>query len=114
MNRMKGAGDGLKILGSVLIIILCIILVISVIRIVFGGSNISFSAFLNYIQNVPQIEFIGDVNMFSINGDWGLFDFLKNFLNSIMSIFNFLVWLCFQLFNCLSYIFYFLKFVLII
>lgn len=112
MGSVKG-DSGLKILNSVLLIILSAILIGSVLRIVFGGSSFSFSAFLNYLHSVPQIE-ITNVNIFTINGEWAILDSLRRFLNNIMSIFNFGAWMCIQLLNCLSYIIYFVKFIIFV
>ena len=111
MNKVKDYGNGARIFGSVLLIILCCVLIGSIIKITFGGSAFTFTAFLDYITGVPQIR-ISNVNIFNIGGDWAVLDGLRRFLNSIMSIANFGVWFSAQLINCLSYIFYFVKFLL--
>lgn len=113
MGKVKDYGGGARILGSILLIILCTVLIGSIIRIVFGGSSFTFSSFLAYLQDVPQIS-IGNLNIFYINGDWAVLDGLRKFLNSIMSIINFAVWMFSQLVNCLFYLFYFVKYLLVV
>lgn len=109
---MKDKGKGVNIVASVVIIILCTVLIGSIIKIVFGGSSFTFAGFLDYIADVPQIT-IKNINIFSIGGDWGIIDGLRKFLNNIMSIANFGVWFSTQLINGLTYIFYFVKFLVI-
>lgn len=113
MFKVKDYGSGARIFGSILLIIICTVLIGSIIRIVFGGSNFTFTSFLSYLQNVPQIS-IGNFNLFTINGDWGLIDFFRRFLNSIMSILNFGVWMCSQLVNCVFYLLYFVKYLFVV
>lgn len=109
---MNDKGKGFNIVISVLMIIFSVVLIGSVIRIVFNSSSFSFGSFLQYITNAPQFN-ISYVDIFKIGGDWGIIDGLRNFLNSIMSIANFGVWFTKQLLNGLSYIFYFVKFLLV-
>lgn len=113
MNKVKDYGKGAKIFGSVLLIIFCCVLIGSIIKITFGASEFTFSGFLNYITNVPQIR-LSDVNIFYISGEWAILDSFRRFLNSIMSIANFGVWFTTQLINGLSYIFYFVKFLFVV
>ncbi len=113
MGKVKDHGVGARIVGSVLLIIFILVLVGSIFKIVFGGSSFTFAGFLEYITGVPQIT-ITDINIFHIGGDWTLFDGFRKFLNSIMSIVNFSVWFGAQLINGLSYIFYFVKFLLVV
>lgn len=109
---MNDKGKGSNIVVSVLMIIFCVVLIGSIIRIVFNSSAFSFSSFLQYITNVPQLS-ISYVEIFNIGGDWGIVDGLRRFLNNIMSIANFGVWFTKQLLNGLSYIFYFVKFLVV-
>lgn len=113
MKKSVDSGAGVRIFGSILLIILCCVLIGSVIKIVFGGSEFTFAGFLNYITSVPQIR-LSDVNIFYISGEWAILDGLRRFINSIMSIANFGVWFTTQLLNGLSYIFYFVRFLFVV
>ena len=110
---MGSKGLGFKILFQILFILLTVILVFSIIRTTFGGSSVTFSSFLDYISNVPQIK-ITNVNIMHIGGDWLIFDGFRQFLNTIMSIANFGVWFTTQLLNGLSYIFHFVRFLFVV
>lgn len=112
MGKYKDPGAGARIFGSVLLILFCCVLIGSIIKITFGGSSFTFAGFLDYLTGVPQIKF-SYVDMFYISGEWTILDGFRRFLNSIMSFVNFFVWFCTQLLNCLSYIFYFIKFLLL-
>lgn len=112
MRSDKSNGSGVKIFGYVLLLFFSVVLLGSVIRIVFGSSSFSFSSFLQYITNVPQI-ILSDVQIFHIGGNWGIVEGLRVFLNHIMSIANFAVWFSTQLLNGLTYIFYFVRFLFV-
>lgn len=102
-----------RIVFLVLSFTFIIILSINLIR-NFGSnvSSVSFQSFLQYMTTCPQINISNIVNL-SIGGDWGPFDFLRNFLNSICAIISFALWVAVQLINCLSYIFYFVRFIFV-
>ncbi len=102
-----------RIVFLVLSLIFITILSINLIR-SFGSnaSSVSFHSFLQYMTTCPQINISNIVNL-SIGGDWGPFDFLRNFLNSLSAILSFALWVAVQLINCLTYIFYFVRFIFV-
>lgn len=109
---MNDKGKGANIILSVLIILFCGVLICSIIKIVFGGQMFTLGGFLDYISNSPTMN-VAFVDYFSIGGDWGIVDGLRKFLNMIMSILNYGVWLGKHALNGLSYCFYFLRFLII-
>lgn len=109
---MNEKGYGLKIIFSILALIFSIVLLFSVFRIVFGSDPVSFSALLNYAASTPQID-ISYVDYLYIGGDWGLFDGLRSFLNTIMSVFNIAIWMCKNIANLLIVVFYYITLLIV-
>ena len=103
---MNDKAGGLKIIFSILALILSVALIFSVIRIAFGSDALSFTSILNYSANTPTID-ISYVEYLRIGGDWGLFDGFRNFLNTIMTIFNIGIWMCKNIGNLLLFVFYY-------
>lgn len=53
--------------------------------------NLSFSGLLSILEEAPSIptDWITDFANLTITGNWGVFEFLKTFLNTIMGIISF-------------------------
>ena len=51
-------------------------------------STISFKSLLEYFTTVPDITSSFYLSNFSIGGDWGIFDFLRSFLNIFANFFS--------------------------
>lgn len=102
-------GDGVRIFAFILLIIFLAILSGNVLRLVFGGSSFTFSSFLAMLSEVPQIPIRG-MQTFNITADWGVIDFIRHFLNAVMMPLNLTVFISANLWNCLLYIMFFVKF----
>lgn len=50
--------------------------------------TISFSGLLEYLSTVPDISTTFNLVNISIGGDWGMFDFLRDFFNFFCNCFN--------------------------
>lgn len=72
----------------------------------------TFDGFLNTVANAPVINPVFNVISIAF-GDWGVFNFFRDFLSTIVTVFNFLLWLAQNLIACLEYIFYFAKWLFI-
>ena len=93
-------------------IIFLIILAMCVIRFTFTNTTISFTSFLEFLQNCPSIEMPSSfINSLSITDSWGVFDFLRNFINSLGTILGTVLWLIGNLLNGIVFIFYFIGFI---
>lgn len=77
---VKGASLANTII-ALFAVVLLLLMTCSLIR---GGDNITFTAFLEFLSqqgtNFAMTNFVD----YSIVGDWGLFNFLKDFLNILM------------------------------
>lgn len=102
-------GDGVRIFAFILLIILLAVLCGSILRLVFGGSSFTFSSFLAMLNDVPQIP-LRSMQTFNITSDWGVFDFFRIFLNTVMMPLNLTVFVSANLWNCLLYVMFFVKF----
>ena len=93
-------------------IIFLVILAMCVIRFTFTNTTISFTSFLEFLQNCPSIEMPSSIiNNLSITDSWGVFDFLRNFINSLGTILGTVLWLIGNLLNGIVFIFYFIGFI---
>lgn len=100
------------IVTRVIAIIFCAILLSNIIRNVFSLGSVTFTGFLQYISSVPQINTSLSMSTLYISGEWVILDGFRVFLNTIMQPLNLLVFLAKNLWNCLLYVIYFLRFLL--
>lgn len=94
-----------SIVPYALLLVFFIILISTLFSSLIGNQNtITLGGFLDWIENYHPA--IGNLsfNDLTIHGDWGIFDGFKNFLNVLMNIFSFLVYICGALVNAISYI----------
>lgn len=70
----------------------------------------SFNTALDFLQDTPQIELdLKDFNdKFQIVQDWGVFNFLRDFINILGSILGFAVWLVSCIINVITMLVYFI------
>lgn len=61
-----------------------------------GSDNtITFTSFLNALADSPSIDtsWIKTFNDLRISSDWGVFDFLRDFINTLMDIVSVMLWI---------------------
>lgn len=93
-------------------IIFLVILIMCVIRFTFTNTTISFTSFLEFLQNCPSIDMPSSlIKNLSITESWGVFDFLRDFINSLGTILGTVVWLIGNLLNGITFIFYFIGYI---
>lgn len=67
--------------GYFFLVAFCFLLVVSVFRVANGGYALTFQSFLDSIQNMPSItDFVANLDL-TITADWGIFNFLRDFIN---------------------------------
>lgn len=101
---------GLK-LGAVfgLLIILCIASFILQQQSNPNATPLTFTALLKSLENVPSVS-IPFINVGMIQlGDWGLFNFLRDFIKLLIQIPNVLIFLINGVMNLVSYVIYFMS-----
>lgn len=99
---------------SIVIVIFTILFIVSYVRSLTGASEITFTSFLEFIQTVPEISFANSFIDLTILGDWGIFDFLRNFLNVFTNIFSVLIYLFGGLVQLLTYLVYLLRYLFLV
>lgn len=105
----KQAFNVMGILG-IFVAILLILSLIGSLRSGAGGYTFSFSGLLEYLSNAPQINPEFSLSKWTIDGDWGLFDFLRDFFNLNAKIMGFATWFSILIWNALEYVAYFFSF----
>lgn len=101
----------LRTVNSLLILVFCILLVFLLFRKFMGNSNIpTFSSFLEMLTTVktPEVPFVS-FSFTSITASWGVFDFLKDFLNLFVDAFNVILFLINGLISLASYVMFFCR-----
>ena len=97
---------------TILSLLLCLLFIIAFFRSVNGSEPLTFTGLLETLSNSPKIALTNFLD-FSINGDWGFFDFFRDFINLLSSILSVIVWLFSQLIQCIQYFVYIINFVFI-
>lgn len=98
---------------SVLGIVLVTLLILNLVRFFRSAPNVSFAAFLDYLSTVQSFDFSGFIQKFTIGGSWGVVDGLRQFLNVFASLLGFLVYIAGSLFNLLTFVLGFVRFVFV-
>lgn len=76
-----------------------------------GSSNtVNFTGFLEFLSNLNSVDVSISVADFSIGGDWGVFEFLRNFFNIFAQLFGVIVWLFSNIVNLINYLWQFVLF----
>lgn len=105
--------SNLNLIFNVLLLIFVILFLISYIRFCFNAGSVTFEGLLQFLNSCPQVDFNLALTAFTINGDWGLFEFLRNFFNIFGILIGFIVFLVGNLFNLFTFVFWFIKFIFV-
>lgn len=99
---------------TVFSIIIVILLSISLIRVLNSGDSISFSSFLEMLRDSPSINMPFRIfKDLTITADWGVFNFLRNFINVLGNITSVAVFISAGLANVLLYLVYFVRYIFV-
>lgn len=74
-----------------------------------SGQEITFTYLMQVIQAAPNITIDLDFLNISIGSDWGIFNFLREFINSLVGVATFGAWLCLNFIQIMIYLIYFVK-----
>lgn len=101
--------------GGLMRIALIMLLFFTLGNVFFSGSDESpvftFSSLLTVLQNSPTLPFSLSIDMLTISGDWGAFNFLKQFINWNLQPLSFFIFIIGNLINILSFLTYFLFYI---
>lgn len=100
--------NGFKFIFSSMLAIFVIVFVVCLYRMCADLPMYSFDNFLNSLSGVPDVTFTLYSND-PLAGDWGIFDFLRTFLNTIANIVNFIVYAISMLLQILVFVWYFIQ-----
>jgi len=108
MNKSYSMG---KMIARVVFIVVAILLIINFARKLRGGSDLSFSAFLNWLGNIDSFDMRFKVSAWTIGGDWGIVDGLRKFFNMFGNLFGVIFYLCANLISLLVFLGKFIVFI---
>ena len=100
----RKSAKGVSIVGNVLLVIFLSIFIVNYVRILLSGQALSFQAFIEHLSNVYAIP-LPNLSSLIIAGNWGVFEFLRAFFNTLVSIFNFAVFFSVSAANAILMIF---------
>lgn len=87
-SSASAVADRQPIFGNLLTAISCLLLFLAVVGFLTngGGVNASLQSFMSALSRAPVVstEWCQSLVSFTIQGDWGAFDFLKEFFNSFV------------------------------
>lgn len=110
-NRVKTSSLGLSPLLAFVVILF---LFATIVR--FNGGDFSAPTFTGFLEMLSNSEVITPTFSIIPNpefGSWGIFNFLRDFIQFNIQIINFVGWICQSLTACVQYIFYFCKWLFI-
>lgn len=110
-NNLRSSYLGMCV--SVFAVLLCFMLIVSLVRKTASGDPLTFSSLLNWLGNLRSFSLQVNISDFTIVADWGLFNFLRNFLNIFTTSFGILYFLGANLINLLIFIGQFLLFIFV-
>lgn len=103
-----------RIVGAVVSVILALLLIANFIRSTSNSSEfLSFRSFLEWLGTVDSMSINMNDFVFTISGDWGILDFLRQFFNVLAIAVGVVVWLCRNLVNTLYFIAQFFTFIFV-
>ena len=107
----KGGGTANIGFGSIFAIILVLLIIVSLAQFLRTGTagNMGFSGFINFLSNAPSFDINWSIIDLTIYSDWGIFEFLRIFINWFTAIFEVLVFIFGMLVETIEYLFYFIR-----
>lgn len=76
-----------------------------------GSSGLTFVSFLDWLSSRQSFKISVDISSFGVDGNWGVFDFFRVFLDYIAQFSGVLAWLGSNLVNLVIFVGQFLIFV---
>lgn len=95
---------------NIILTIFIVLFVINFFRSIVDGVPLTFGAFLETLETVPSVSLDLAIPSLAGAGDWGLFEFLRTFLNSIIGILNIGIFFTSNIINLLLILIWVLRF----
>ena len=110
MSKSNSLG---KMITRVVFIVFAVLMLIIFARKLYGGADLSFSAFLNWLGSVDSFGFTKVASPWHIGGDWGIIDALRKFFNSFGNAIGILFFMCANLIGVIQFVSQFLLFIFV-
>ena len=98
-----------NIVLNVLFVIILSLLIVNFARNFASNDNmLTFQGLMEYLSNIETIPLI-PINSLNIGGDWGWFNFIRDFLNLFTGLMTIAIWISTSAINCVVYLFKFVQ-----
>lgn len=108
IHRDENKSFIVKTIGILALIVLISMLIRSLI--LGFNTSVSFTSFLQYLGNAPDVVPSFSITDFEIKESWGIFNFLRDFFNPFVNLMGFAAWVTLMFVRCLYFLFYLLRF----
>ena len=102
-----------KMIARVVFILVAVLLIINFSRKLYGGADLSFSAFLNWLGGIDSFGATKVVSAWTIGGDWGIVDGLRKFFNMFGNLFGVVFFMFSNLIGLIRFLLQFVVFVFV-
>lgn len=90
-KKERNLGERVSVVGNVLLVIFVTLFIVNYIRLsATNGGFFTFESLITQLSNVYAFP-IPNLSNLTITADWGLFNFIKSFINLFTSLLNFAV-----------------------
>lgn len=116
INKQNSFISSLSI-GGILKFVLIILLLSMLVRVITNRPLLTFQSFFESVINnayIINLDFVNAINNLTITGDWGVLNFLKDFLNTNISFLSGGFMVLTLLLNGIIYVFSFISWVFLI
>ena len=103
---MKSKMSNVSLVSSVLVVLISIVLIFNFARSLTQSGGLTFEAIFQYISATPTIPLI-PLNSLTITANWGIFNFVRDFINIFTGILTISTWFAINMMNALLFIFRF-------
>lgn len=99
---------------SLFAFLVAVLLVVSLVKTMVDSDPLTFGGLLDTLASAPSIDMsLASFEVIPTIVDWGSFQFLANFINFFITIWNVQIYLFKGLFSVASYLIYFIKFIFV-
>lgn len=102
------------IVFRLLLVISFLILFIALFWLTRNTANpLTFAGFLEFLSGLNSVDVTFSISQFSISGNWGVLDFLRNFFNVFATFLGVIAWLGVNVYNVAMYLIQFIQFLFV-
>lgn len=97
---------------GVVTLCVCLLLIVSLMKTMLGSDPLTFAGLLETLASAPSVDMsLASFEIIPTITDWGAFQFIADFVNFFITVWNVQIYLAKGLFSVVSYLFYFVMFI---